>query len=269
MVSRGAAATLMLALVTTARPASAGVCPQPGARGKALPPAAAAWVDVASARAGQGACQAAGDALTAAYDILGGHPRHLGALHSVFADAVDQYVATHREADHPEPAPLCAADSLALRHLARVRALGRSTPAFEATIDRLRSGLHARLRARGGWCPDHPPPAGLAEATAADLSLAPGQLIAETRVPRPIGGERSWVAAKRAGVALMGIGLMTLGGGIAAGALERAPAREALQAGLLVGGVSLFVAGFPLVVVADQKVRAAVALGPGGVRLAF
>ena len=190
-----------------------------------------------------------------------------------------QYVAVDRQANAGEPGPLCAADTLALRHRARVRAIGRATPTFEATISDLRLALHARLLADGARCSEHGPPAGPASTapkntalayTSGDLLLAPGRLAAATRERRPpVAPQRRWQATKRAGFALMSIGLMTLGGGIAAGALERAPGREALQASLLVGGTGLFVAGFPLLIVGDQRARAALAVGPGGARLAF
>jgi hypothetical protein len=64
---------------------------------------------------------------------------------------------------------------------------------------------------------------------------------------------------------------MALGGGIAAGAVD-IQRQGALQGGLLVAGTALFVGGFPLLIIADQRTRAeaaVVAVGPGGARLSF
>jgi hypothetical protein len=275
MVSCRLIAALMSTLVAMAPGPARAECPQPTATSQALPDAAAARLADAQALAEQGYCAAAGDAITDAYDMLGGQPRrHLDALHALLTDAVHQYVEAHRQ-NTGKSRPLCAADTLVLRHRARVQAIGRSTPAFEHRLARLRRGLYDRLVAHGGWCPDVIPPRKAVDGPRwpyrlGDLVLPPGRLAAATSEPHtPVAPQRRWQATKRAGVALMAIGLMTLGGGIAAGALERLPRRDLLQASLLVGGTTMFVAGFPLLIIGDQEVRAALAVGPGGARLAF
>jgi hypothetical protein len=69
---------------------------------------------------------------------------------------------------------------------------------------------------------------------------------------------------------MMTLGLMALGGGIAAGAVD-IEHQGALQGGLLVAGTAMFVGGFPLLIIADQRAReaAVLAVGPGGARLRF
>ncbi len=281
-MSRGplVALSVVLALPGPARAA----CPEPGVPATALPEAARSRVIEARALAGQGACEAAAGAATAAYDALGGQPRrHLDALHALLADVVHLQLAAHhtrvsaqvgRTRAAEVAGPLCAADVLVLRHRARVRAIGRASPGFEAALAGVRSELHARLA--GAQCPAHDPAERVIPALASstgfrsDLLLRPGQLAAETaerRSPPTPGGPR-WRIASRGGFALMALGLMAIGGGIAAGATEGSR-QGALQGSLLAGGTLMFVGGFPLLIVADQRARAALAVGPGGARLHF
>ena len=292
-MSRGPllALSVVLALPGSARAA----CPEPSAAASALPDVARTRVNEARVLAGQGACEAAAGAATAAYDALGGQPRrHLDVLHALLADVVHLQLAAHhtqrarltrpRPNDPGDPGdpgvatevqgPLCAADVLVLRHQARVRAIGRASPGFEATLARVRGELHARLA--GARCPAQDPDEVVIPAPASstgfrsDLLLRPGQLAAETRERRspPAPGGPRWRIASRGGFALMALGLMAIGGGIAAGAAE-GPRQGALQGSLLVGGALMFVGGFPLLMVADHRARAALALGPGGARLHF
>lgn len=282
MRGRGFGCLLALAVAAAPTPARAG-CPQPGAAGLAVPEVAAAEVAEARRLAAAGDCAGAGEATVAAYDALGGQPRrHLDLLHALLADALHAFVAAQRTSLAAEPlagpraapvdGPLCAADTLLLRHRARVRALGRATPAFEARLAGVRTELHARLADAGATCTGldaRALAAAAGQATHADdRLLAPDRLAADTRGPRTTTARR-WQSASQVGVALMAVGLMTLGGGIATGALERLPHQNAVQAGLLVGGTALFVGGFPLLIVGDQRARAALALGPGGATLRF
>ena len=282
--------------VLLAAPATARACPEPTAAATALPEAVRPTVTAARELAARGDCEAAAAASTSAYDALAGQPRrHLEALHALLADVVHLQLAAHHaraRASRPPPPgttgvtdpaqqhrPLCAADTLVLRHRARVRAIGRASPGFESTIAGLRGELHLRLA--GAVCPAQVPGDAVvamplvgvtSTGYRSDLLLRPGQLSAETRErrPPPPSGPR-WRHAKRGGVAMMTLGLMALGGGIAAGAID-IPRQGALQGGLLVAGTALFVGGFPLLILADQRTRAetaVLAVGPGGARLSF
>jgi len=269
--------------VALAVPASAtGACPEPASRSTS-PELVRPQIERARDVAGQGDCDAAAATITAAYDALASQPRrHLDALHALFTDVVHLQLAAHHArvallSAPVDPAlvqgPLCAADVLALRHRARVRAIGRASPAFEATIAGLRSELHARLA--GAQCPAIDPADDVLRAPApatgfhSDLLLRPGQLATETRERRPPPKDRArWQAASRGGFALMAVGLMVLGGGIAAGAAE-GRGQGALQGSLLTAGTLMFAGGVPLLIIGDQRARAALAIGPGGARLAF
>lgn len=220
-------------------------------------------------------CDEAADLVADLYRGLLKDPRRrLEQLHGLLGDAVNLYVEGY--ARTRQPALVCRADGLVQGHLQYVRREHASTPAFEATIARVRTQLHARL-APGERCATVDAGmialarrTGEGEAGPADMLLGPGELTQATRDRRPRrSATRRWQGAKRAGVGVMAMGLMMLGGGIAVGAAERLPRRDLVQGGLLVGGTALFLGGFPLLIVADQRVRAALAVAPGGVALRF
>lgn len=219
--------------------------------------------------------EGAAERVAAAYRALLVDPkRRIEDLHALLGDAVNLYAAAHRETR--ERTLICRADELALRHRDYVRGIEATTLSFELTIERARTRLHARLGEREE-CPTID--AGMATLArrqvvrmpvSGDSLIGPGELLAATRdrrPPRPSG--RQWQAAKRGGVVMMAVGLMVLGGGIAVGAAERLPRRDLLQGGLLVSGTALFVGAFPLIIVADQRVRAMLAVGAGGAALCF
>lgn len=262
-----------LALVAAARPAAAG-CPDITSAGETLSDEADRLVRAAE-QARPGGCLYAADLVAAAHEATAADPRRdLDALHALLTDAVNMYVASHEQGG--DPALICEADALIQRHHRRVRTSKRSTFTFEVEITALRSRVHARLAARGETCGHID--AGMVTyarrlvgaAGPGEWALRPGVLAAATRdrrVPSP--SPRRWQVAKRAGVGLMAIGLMTLGAGIAAGAAERVPHADLLQASLLVGGTAMFVGGFPLIIIGDQRARAAVAVAPTGVAVKF
>lgn len=101
------------------------------------------------------------------------------------------------------------------------------------------------------------------------MLLAPGRLSADARAQTRAWGERRWHAARRGGLVMLATGMMALGGGLAIGAIDRLPRRDALQAGLFVGGAGLFVGGLPLLVIGEQRTRALLAAGPAGVAVTF
>ncbi len=220
-------------------------------------------------------CDAAADQVAGLYRELRKDPRRrIEDLHSLLGDAVNLYAEGYARTG--QPGLVCEADGLLQEHLQYVRRAQASTPAFEVALVRVRVQLHARL-APGERCATID--AGMValarrrvgeEAGPGDMLLEPGELLAATRDRRRLRAPtRRWQAAKRAGVGMMAAGLMLLGGGIAVGAVERLPRQGLLQGSLLVGGMGLFVGGFPLIIVADQRVRATLALAPGGVALRF
>ena len=271
---RGRGAWLLgLTLVAAARPA-AGQCPPMTSATATLADEAARLVHAAE-QARPGGCLYAADLLVAAHAALSADPRRdLDALHAVVTDAVNMYAAVH-ELDG-DPALLCEADALVVRHRQRVRSSRQTTFAFEAEVNALRTRLHARLGPGERCVAVDPGMVALARRSVAAAApgepvLRPGVLAAATRDHRRPASPspRRWPSAKRAGVAMLALGLMTLGAGIAAGSLERVDHRDLLQASLLVGGTGLFVGGFPLLIIGDQRARAAVALAPGGAAVRF
>ena len=220
-------------------------------------------------------CDEAADLVADVYrGLLRDPQRRLELLHGLLGDAVNLYAEGY--ARTRQPALLCRADGLVQRHLQYVREAEATTAAFEAAMQRVRTGLHARLAANERCAAIDAGMIALArrrggrEAVPGDMLLRPGELAAATWDRRPPRSTtRRWQGAKRAGVAVMAMGLMALGGGIAVGAAERVPRRDLLQGGLLVAGTAMFVGGFPLIIVADQRVRATLALGAGGAALRF
>ncbi|MBK7830433.1 hypothetical protein [Nannocystis sp.] len=273
---------LLLAWSLALSPGGGGSASQPGCPGWPRSAASSGW-SVPEALAGlleaawgpELRCGVAADRVATVYRALLVDPqRRIEGLHALLGDAVNLYVAAHRETR--ERTLICRADELVLRHRDYVRGIEATTVSFEQAIARVRTLLHAHLR-EWEYCPTIDPGMVtlarrqvLRMSVSGDRLLRPGELLAATRdrrPPRPSG--RQWQAAKRGGVVMMAVGLMVLGGGIAVGAAERLPRRDLLQGGLLVSGTALFVGAFPLIIVADQRVRATLAIGAGGAALRF
>lgn len=200
------------------------------------------------------------------YDRLAAHPRrHLDALNAIASDAVNTAALAHRRDRSVEA--VCAAQGVLVRHAARVAALERTTPAFTATLATVAEELDARLAARGESCPGRPPARG--DPGPEDMLLAPGRLRADLEVREVEGARRRWNLAARGGLVMMATGMMVLGGGLAIGAADQLPRRDTLQAWLFVSGTALFVGGFPLLVIGEQRTRATLAAGPSGVAVGF
>lgn len=219
-------------------------------------------------------CDVAADLVADLYRALLKEPqRRLEQLHELVGDAVNLYVEGY--ARTRQPALICRADGLVQAHLEYVRRQRVSTVSFELTVARVRRQLHVHLAPNERCATVDGGMIALARreggpAVPGDRLVQPGELTAATNDHRrPRGSAQRWQAAKRAGVGVMAVGLMLLGGGIAVGAAERVPHRDLLQGGLLVGGTAMFLGGFPLIIVADQKVRATVAFGAGGAALRF
>lgn len=232
----------------------------------AWPDEVRAEVDEVVALRARGAYAAATLRFVELYERLATHPRrHLDALHAVVADTVNTAALAYRR-EHARMS-VCVAQALLVRHEARVAALGRTTPAFMATLESVREELDARLAARGQACPGRPAARG--EPGEGDMLLAPGRLSADVRVRRVATAERRWHVARRGGLVMMVAGMMALGGGLGIGAIEDLRRRDALQAGLFIGGTALFVGGLPLMVIGEQRTRALLAAGPTGVAIKF
>lgn len=207
----------------------------------------------------------------------------VGAMHEPLEKGVNAAVVA--QARNPRRTDLlCEADRRILRHAAELSDAERLNSAVIAVLRAARSRVQARLRRAGAGCLVSLPSgtSSLLAIDADELSgqghrgrvLEPGSLAIAARtsppplphVPARRDRGRVWT---RAGVAMMAAGLMSIGAGIALSTLDRREADAPAALGF-VAGAGMFFAGFPLLIVGDQRRRAsALAIGPGRLTLSF
>lgn len=233
----------------------------------------------ADERAAEGAHASAAEFYFRAHDRLTGSAapqRFLGSAHEPLEKGVQ--AAAEAQADDPSRTDLlCAADLRLVRHARLLESAGVLTPAAVALLRGARVRVDARLRAAGSVCTGPPAPAPASVTLSAviaypeghvfsDRILEPGALARAAPLDTPYVPAIPPRSGKRGklwtnlGVALMAGGLLVVGLGVGMAGRER----DASAALSIVTGATAFTAGLPMLIIGDQRRRAAAALAIGG-----
>lgn len=249
----------------------------------------ALWSDnlaaYADQRAAEGAYAAAAEFYFRAHDRLtesAAPQRFIGSAHESLEKGVHAAVEAHAI----EPARtdlLCAADLRLVRHARLLGSADALTPAAVAVLRGARVQLAARLRDTSAVCPgsvgEVPPSVALHAVTTypevhvrTSRLLEPGALARAApldtpyRAPVPPRSGRNGRLWTNLGVALMAGGLLVVGLGIGLASRER----DASAALSIVTGATSFTVGMPMLIIGDQRRRAAaLAFGGRGLSVSF